>query len=49
MKLQNYSYNKDDLVRELGVDAEGTEDVIEADDYIHPLPTTPENASKVDT
>ena len=44
MRLPSYSYDKDDLARHLSVAAEGPEEVIEADEYLQPQPTTPQSA-----
>ena len=50
MRLPSYSYDKDDLARHLSVAAEGPEEVVEADEYLQPQPSSPhgaENGAKV--
>ena len=50
MRLPSYSYDKDDLARHLSVAAEGPEEVVEADEYLQPQPSTPhaaDNSAKV--
>nr|AXK69510.1 epidermal growth factor receptor 1b [Sinonovacula constricta] len=44
MRLPSYSYDKDDLVRQLSMNVDGPEEVIEADDYLQPAPPTPLHA-----
>lgn len=44
MRLPSYSYDKDDLARHLSVAQEGPEEVVEADEYLQPQPTTPQSA-----
>lgn len=44
MRLPSYTYDKDDLARHLSVAAEGPEEVIEADEYLQPNPSTPQSA-----
>ncbi|XP_052813667.1 epidermal growth factor receptor-like isoform X2 [Mya arenaria] len=41
MRLPSYSYDKDDLARHLSVGDAGTEEVVEAEEYLQPAPPPP--------